>query len=755
MSDKAILSRRDMSNDATRQRMAEDAREGGFAIERQLPQGTLVRIDDNQRVSLEEQGYRVKVLPDTNLLKIGSYAIDVEASRTQPDVPENLRVPADLEQIWRHYLVQLAAPPADDWVHEIEARGVSVIEPVSDYGLYVVGDPAAVMALKEELDFVEWVGPFQPAYKIGAGLLGHDGALRLEVSVFPPEDIAQVKETLASLGATIVRETVPPKNQDRDYATLVAEFRAISNEQIATLARLQSVHWLETAGWEPGLEGERDTQIVAGILTGSPRYQAWLTGVGFSGAGAVIAIGDSGVDGNSINNVSGHPDLRGRQQAFVNYTDVKDAKDVKGHGTLVASIAVGNAATREVEAPAPNDFLLGQGVAPGARFISQNITLAPGGSPDLAALTRDAVNHGAHVLNISWNDQDKPGAGYTPNARLLDMCVRNPTGLPNDSGSLTIVASAGNVGPAPCHITPPKEAKNLIVVGASLSASAGSTLSDDLWISSSRGPAVDQRYLPTLVAPGTHVTGAASAWAHMTFEPGSTQYVSDAGTSMASPFVAGCCAVLIEWWRDHNGGKAPSPAMLKALLINGADDLAGGDDGNGGILTHIPNNDQGWGRVNLRNIIEALPDSPNASRGPRIFSDQSVAFSAYSQDHLICVRPHAQARPMRVTLVWTDAPGTIQQDPARANDLDLEVVHRSTQAIFKGNQFVDGFSVSDSNRVFDRLNNVECVYISQPSGTYEVRVIPATVTRNARPPFSGPAWQDFALVIENAVEAPC
>ena len=42
------------------------------------------------------------------------------------------------------------------------------------------------------------------------------------------------------------------------------------------------------------------------------------------------------------------------------------------HGTHVAGIALGNAASGQTEAAAPGNFLWGQGVAPGAQYVTQN-----------------------------------------------------------------------------------------------------------------------------------------------------------------------------------------------------------------------------------------------------------------------------------------------------------------------------------------------------------------------------------------------
>jgi hypothetical protein len=70
--------------------------------------------------------------------------------------------------------------------------------------------------------------------------------------------------------------------------------------------------------------------------------------------------------------------------------------------------------------------------------------------------------------------------------------------------------------------------------------------------------------------------------------------------------------------------------------------------------------------------------------------------------------------------------------------------------VFKGNVFDEGFSATGGQ--FDTLNNVECVYIRDPRGFYEVRVIASALRGNALPPFDNTGWQDFALVIDNAVE---
>ena len=98
--------------------------------------------------------------------------------------------------------------------------------------------------------------------------------------------------------------------------------------------------------------------------------------------------------------------------------------------------------------------------------------------------------------------------------------------------------------------------------------------------------------LPTVVAPGTNIVAVRST-VDTDPAPGiqpprnpyqdtsstiHTQHTALTGTSMAAPHVSGLCALLIEWWRQRTGGQTPSQAMLKALLVNGTEDCAGGEN---------------------------------------------------------------------------------------------------------------------------------------------------------------------------------
>lgn len=852
MSQKIIITQRGVPRAKAEVAETSEAHNLGCSVEYHLPQGTLVSGDIQRITAAQARGFRIKLLRDTNILTVGTYQIDIE-KMVSPKVPAKLEVPKRFEKTWPHHLLQLISPHTPEWIQTIEERGLDVVEPISNYGLFVVGSPEDVKRLLD-LPFVAWVGPFKPAYRLQSNLPGRRGRIKyVSIGVYNDNEVGAVRAALEKKRAKIVREFPQVEGYHGEYTTLITEVNAGS---LSSLACLPGVRWLEYAAPEPGYDGERESQIVAENLNAAETapvtgYQAGLTGLGLSGAGVTVAICDSGVDANATNNVNGHLDLRGRQTAFVDYTGGGAATDTNGHGTHVIGIAVGNAATGETEAAAPNDFLWGQGMAPQADFVTINGTDINQGAPwpiNLGDFVRDAINNNADAMNNSWWDGSGTGIGYTANSRRLDQLVRDADDATALLESLAIVFSAGNSGGLATTITSPKEAKNIIVVGSSLTSRPGvrfpSDNIDGISAFSSRGPAVDTRILPNVVAPGQDVSSVFSdtsdtgpqnrvpipgTGAPDPADPGNliNQYLYLSGTSMSAPHVTGLYALLTEWWRNRTNGSDPSPAMLKALVINGAEDLGGGENwrrihgwalhagsiyrrnalgftpnmvvqgnttltevatlpalnaagrwfydnvtdilyvrktnnaapGNdmnirdAAALPNIPNEHQGWGRVSLENIVL---QHPNSDRGPRVFSDQRHAFTADGQEYMIRIAASDAGRPIRITLAWTDAPAAAGDNPALENDLDLEVIELATGDIYMGNiNFINGFSTSTApGDAFDDRNNVECVYIENPNGIYEVRVIAGTLRRNARPPFDvATLWQDFALVLDN-VEVP-
>ena len=92
----------------------------------------------------------------------------------------------------------------------------------------------------------------------------------------------------------------------------------------------------------------------------------------------------------------------------------------------------------------------------------------------------------------------------------------------------------------------------------------------------SQGRVIPGRIKPDVVAPGVGILSAASrsiatdaAVRKYYGLSNDNDWLFMSGTSMASPLVAGCVALIREALQEH-GNQQPSAALVKALLINGA-----------------------------------------------------------------------------------------------------------------------------------------------------------------------------------------
>ncbi len=247
-------------------------------------------------------------------------------------------------------------------------------------------------------------------------------------------------------------------------------------------------------------------------------------------------------------------------------------------------------------------------------------------------------------------------------------------------------------------------------------------------------------------------------------DPLKPYYRFDSGTSVSAPVVSGALALMQEMF-EQRLERTNSPALMKALLINGARSLAcsqcPGDKGYS-LQVRTEFNYQGWGMVDLTNSIPpALAGgSGTENTWPVVMLDQDPARAlATGQSHTYQVNLTYKAtlNPLRVTLVWTDPPGNPAVGVKLVNDLDLVVSNNIGGQYYIGNNIPaerrvnDGTYPGDTNAPpFDLVNNVENVFIDNPLSTsYTITVHARRVNVNAVTTQTNGVLQDYALVISS------
>ncbi|MDB6018821.1 MAG: Peptidase and in kexin sedolisin [Pedosphaera sp.] len=233
-------------------------------------------------------------------------------------------------------------------------------------------------------------------------------------------------------------------------------------------------------------------------------------------------------------------------------------------------------------------------------------------------------------------------------------------------------------------------------------------------------------------------------------------YRFESGTSMAAAGVSGMLALMQEFF-EQRMHVTNSPALMKALLINGARPLGAPYDLNVNPLVNY----QGWGLPQIANSIpgaltNATSLDPLAGAAMRFFdqSPTNALATGDSQTRKLTLARGGVFLPLRITLVWTDPPGNPAASLKLVNDLDLIVTNLDTGDVYFGNNIPAGESTQpwDTNTPppLDMVNNVENVFLDNPRGTnFSITVQARRVNVNAITANTNGIVQDFALVISS------
>jgi hypothetical protein len=244
-----------------------------------------------------------------------------------------------------------------------------------------------------------------------------------------------------------------------------------------------------------------------------------------------------------------------------------------------------------------------------------------------------------------------------------------------------------------------------------------------------RGPTADGRIKPDLVGPYDSIYTTSSGGGYTS---------GFGGTSGATPIVAGGLGLVNEMYiRNHFGnnpsGEVPKPATVKAILIADAYQY---EFSQGNRLA------QGWGLVDVGNTYLIGEN--------HLIDDESKSLKTGERE-TYKIKPTG-IHTLKISLVWTDVPGTTSSSQHLVNNLDL-LVKDPDGIAYRGNFGLDVTKWSENAGTHDTLNNVENVFIETPkAGEWTIEVIAENIALDGNTN-TIPIDQKYALVASGVMGA--
>jgi serine protease AprX len=585
--------------------------------------------------------------------------------------------------------------------------GISLVSYIPDDAYIVIANEKQLQTLAQSKiavqGVIDYVGAMKLQNQISAkNVFDLDRPQLASVRIFKSEDMDLVVQTARDMGAMIqkvgsteVQIITQGRNLDKlsylDGVEWISNTKKFEMLTVPAVEKFLSQQQDEIALLQEGAEDKKvfvgDYTDLTGLESGTQIMnlpKAWDRNL--NGKDQIIAIADTGLDLGEKEKLS--KDFLNFKEGFVWGLGETGWADVVGHGThVMGSVGgVGAESQKIISGSATGATLIMQSV-----WSSQEQTLTV--PDDLAELFKQAYNQGARIHTNSWGDPASEGAYDNSSAQVDKFVWENP--------DMIILFAAGNSGVDankdgridPGSVSSPATSKNIISVGASenevfkggvqekagrlgdplngpwsVEPIASGKFSDNrngIAAFSSRGPTLDQRIKPDIVAPGTNILSNCShnSMASEMWGKYNNDYCFSGGTSMSTPLTAGVVAIVRQYLMQQK--LKPSAALVKGVMLHTAKDLYPGQYGEGGkaqgqeLLVRGPNSDQGYGRVDIHKAITQKLLMVDEKVG--IVTGESRFYNL----------PNGLKK---VTLVYTDFPGSPSAQSALVNNLDIEVV---------------------------------------------------------------------------------
>jgi len=494
----------------------------GIALLAEYDDYVLADITPEQAATLRTQGYEVEIQDAPAIIEVRGRPVAMVTSEESARSTERVQIenvsivpagppPSALGPGIHYYLVQFIGPVKHEWLDAVVAHGGTIQDPVPPCG-YILGLDQPAYEQTTAQPYVRFVGHYNADLRLAPGVPGaperdpavgrgrmlERSAARREprpnverlpnsfvVRFFEAADLDQAVPQIEGMGGTV-------GSHQPGTMTLTASFPADTPDISDKATQIAHLHGVKSV--ESQVLRQLYNDVAAGLM-GAQEVIA-PSGLGISGRGEVVGVGDSGLDAGTP--VTIHPDFAGRVAALRSwpvssgYTGVVTnvggddgpADTRSGHGTHVTGSICGSGAASQAA-----QGIAIRGLAAEAQVVFQAIeqtlqwtdaykqdyfqrfgrnppTSGLAGLPaDLGPFFQQAYDAGARVHNNSWGGGDF--GEYDFYAEFVERFMW-------EHKDFLILFAAGNDGADADRngvidtgsVTPPGTAKNCLTVGA-------------------------------------------------------------------------------------------------------------------------------------------------------------------------------------------------------------------------------------------------------------------------------------------------